>query len=327
MTETPAAHPSPAGAPTPVDVLVVGGGAAGLSAATVLARSRRDVVVLDTGEPRNAPTGGVHAFLGHDGVSPTDLLARGRAELASYGGRVETAEAVDAEHQGDAVLVRAADGRHWRARHLVVASGAVDVLPDVPGLARHWGREVVHCPYCHGWEVRDRRVVVLATGPAAVHQAGLFGQLTDRLAVLVHTPDALDDVARARLARLGVEVVDGPATGVVECDGTLVGLETPSGVVPADAVAVASVVEARSGVLAALGVPVVDLEVFGAVAARHVVVDPMGRTPVPRVWAVGNVAEPMAQVVMVAAAGTRTGAVLNAELVAEDQEERLAPSA
>lgn len=319
-TISPSALPSPIA----VDVLVVGGGAAGLSAATVLARSRRDVVVLDTGEPRNAPADGVHAFLGHDGVPPADLLARGRAELESYGGRVERAEAVDAEHEGGTVLVRSADGRCWRARHLVVASGAVDRLPEVPGLARHWGREVVHCPYCHGWEVRDRRVVVLATGAAAAHQAGLFGQLTDRLTVLAHTPDALDGSARDRLTRLGVEVVDGPATGVVECDGVLVGLETPGGVVPADAVAVASVVEARSAVLDALGVPLADLEVFGSVAARHVAADPVGRTTVPRVWAVGNVAEPMAQVVMVAAAGTRTGALLNAELVAEDQERRLA---
>jgi thioredoxin reductase len=309
---------------TEVDVVVVGGGAAGLSAATVLARSRRDVVVLDTGEPRNAPADGVHAFLGHDGVPPHELLARGRAELEGYGGRVEPVEAVGATVRGERVEVRGADGRVWAGRHVVVTTGAVDVLPDVPGLREQWGRGVVHCPYCHGWEVRDRHVVVLATSPAAVHQAGLFAQLTDRLTVLVHEPSALDDAARDRLVRLGVEVADGPATALVECEGALHGVETAQGVVRADAVVVASVVEARSRVLEDLDVAVVDLEMFGAVAARHVEVDPMGRTSVPRVWAAGNVAEPMAQVVMVAAAGTRVGAVVNAELVAEDQERRLA---
>lgn len=309
---------------TEVDVVVVGGGPAGLSAATVLARSRRHVVVLDTGQPRNAPADGVHAFLGHDAVPPQELLARGRTELGGYGGGVVEVEAVGAVAHPDRVEVRGADGSTWVGRHVVVTTGAVDRLPDVPGLREQWGRGVIHCPYCHGWEVRDRHVVILATGAAAVHQAGLFGQLTDRLTVLVHDPSALDAAARERLGRLGVEVVDGPATGLVECEGVLHGVETPSGVVRAEAVVVASVVEARSQVLEALGVEVVDLEVFGSVAARHVEVDPMGRTSVPRVWAAGNVAEPMAQVVMVAASGTRVGAVVNAELVAEDQERRLA---
>lgn len=315
------ASPAPAHS---VDVLVVGGGAAGLSAAIVLARSRRDVVVLDTGAPRNAPADGVHAFLGHDGLSPHELLVRGRRELASYGGRLVEAEAVAARRSGDRVVMTTADGTTWAARHLVVTTGAVDVLPDVPGLRDQWGRGVVHCPYCHGWEVRDRRVVVLATGPAAMHQAGLFAQLTDRLTVLAHDPSVLDAAARDRLDRLGIPVVDGPAENVVSADGVLTGVATPGGLVPADAVAVASFVEARSALLADLGVRTVDLDMAGTVVARHVEADALGRTSVPRVWVAGNVVEPMAQVVMVAAAGTRVGAVVNAELVSEDQEARLA---
>ncbi|NHA68340.1 NAD(P)/FAD-dependent oxidoreductase [Phycicoccus flavus] len=327
-TDHPAAPPVPAPpvreGREPVDVLVVGGGAAGLSAATVLARSRRDVVVLDTGAPRNAPADGVHAFLGHDGLAPHDLLERGRAELRSYDGRVVAAEAVAASRGADRVLVRAADGRTWAARHLVVATGAVDVLPDVPGLREHWGRGVVHCPYCHGWEVRDTRVVVLATGPAALHQAGLFGQLTDRLTVLAHDPSAVDEAARRRLRALGVRTVDGPALRVLGEDGVLTGVETATGTVPAEAVVVASFVEPRSALLADLGVRTADLETGGTVIARHVEADPTGRTSVPRVWVAGNVAGPMSQVVTAAAAGTRVGAVVNAELVLEDQEARLA---
>ncbi|GGL23947.1 NAD(P)/FAD-dependent oxidoreductase [Phycicoccus endophyticus] len=316
----------PTTSPTTLDVLVVGGGAAGLSAATVLARSLRSVLVLDTGAPRNAPAAGVHGLIGHDGLPPGELLARGRAELASYGGRVVSAEAVGSSRDGDRFEVRSADGRTWSARHLVVATGARDVLPEVPGLREHWGRGVVHCPYCHGWEVRGSRVLLLATGPAALHQAGLFGQLTDRLSVLAHEPDALDTAARERLSVLGVPVLEGPALEVLGDGGVLTGVRTARGVVPADAVAVASVVEARPGVLADLGVRTAELEMAGSVVARHVEADAMGRTSVPRVWVAGNVADPMAQVVMAAAAGVRVGALVNAELVAEDQERRVAGS-
>ena len=322
-TSTPSAS-SPSAAAPDVDVLVVGGGAAGLSAATVLARSRRSVLVLDTGEPRNAPAEGVHGFLGHDGVPPLELLARGRAELESYGGRVVTAEAVAGHADEHHVTVETAAGASHTARHLVIASGVVDDLPAVDGLDRQWGRGVVHCPYCHGWEVRDRRVVVLATGPMALHQVGLFANLTDRISVLAQSPDALDADARERLGRLGVAVHEGPATAVVECDGTLTGLETPTGVVRAEAVVVASFPEPRSALLESLGLATTELEMGGTVLARSLEVDPTGRTSLPRVWAAGNLTEPMSQVVLAAGAGMRLGAVLNGLMVTEDQEARLA---
>ncbi|HSF97923.1 MAG TPA: NAD(P)/FAD-dependent oxidoreductase [Ornithinibacter sp.] len=318
--------PSVATSPAEVDTLVVGGGPAGLSAATVLARSRRSVVVIDAGEPRNASADGVHAFLGHDGLPPGELLARGRDELATYGGRVVPGTAVDAvaPQGGERVTVTCADGSQWSARHLVVTSGAIDGLPDVPGLAEHWGHGVVHCPYCHGWEVRDQRIVVLATSPAAMHQAGLFSQLTDALTVVEHAPDALSTNDRARLQALGIEVVRGPANRVVGSAGRLTGVEVPGRTVDADAVVVASFVEATSPVLTALGLEPADLEMTGRVVARSMPSDAVGRTTVPRVWAAGNVTDPMAQVVMAAAAGTRTGAMVNAELVMEDQARRLA---
>lgn len=323
MSENPV--PSPP-VPTQVDVLVVGGGPAGLSAATVLARSRRSVVVVDAGEPRNAAADGVHAFLGHDGLPPGELLARGRHELATYGGRVVAGTAVDAvaPEGADRVTVTCADGSRWSARHLVVTSGAVDALPDVPGLAEQWGRAVVHCPYCHGWEVRDQRIVVLATSPAAMHQAGLFSQLTDALTVVVHDPQALSVDDRDRLQALGIEVVQGPVSRLVTSAGRLTGVEVPHGILDADAVVVASFVEATSPVLTAVGLEPADLEMMGRVVARSVPADGVGRTAVPRVWAAGNVTDPMAQVVMAAAAGTRTGAVVNAEMVMEDQARRLA---
>src|SRR5512133_835933 len=163
------------------DVVVVGGGAAGLSGAVALARSRRSVLVVDAGEPRNAPAAGVHNYLGREGVPPADLLAAGRAELASYGGRVAAGRAVAArpwERPGTGFVVTLDDGRVVAARRLLVATGLVDGLPDVAGVRERWGRDVLHCPYCHGWEVRDQAIGVLWRNPLSLHQALLFRQLS-----------------------------------------------------------------------------------------------------------------------------------------------------
>jgi thioredoxin reductase len=137
------------------DVIVIGGGAAGLAGATALLRSRRSVLVVDGGEPRNAPADGVHNFLTRDGTPPSELLAAGRAEVLGYGGEVVHGSVVAVD---PGFRVRLDDGRTLSARRLLVATGLADELPDVPGLAQRWGRDVLHCPYCHGWEVRDRAV-------------------------------------------------------------------------------------------------------------------------------------------------------------------------
>jgi alkyl hydroperoxide reductase subunit AhpF len=170
-----------------VDAVVIGGGAAGLNGALMLARSRRSVVVIDSGTPRNAPAEGVHGLLGLDGTPPAQLLRTGREEVRRYGGRVvsgEVASAVPAAPSAEGDLrftVTLTDGSTLHARRLLVATGLRDVLPDIPGLAQHWGHGVVHCPYCHGWEVRDESIGILGVGPASVHHALLFRQLTDDL--------------------------------------------------------------------------------------------------------------------------------------------------
>src|SRR3954469_9324678 len=173
------------------DVVVVGGGAAGLSGALTLGRARRSVLVVDAGEPRNSPASGVHGFLTRDGTSAAALLRAGWAEVRRYGvrvldGRVDSAFPVD--RGGFAVGLE--DGRRVGARRLLVTTGLVDELPDVPGLRERWGRDVLHCPYCHGWEVRDRAVGVLACGPMAVHQVLLFRQLSADVPLFVHDQPA-----------------------------------------------------------------------------------------------------------------------------------------
>src|SRR5579859_5773744 len=140
------------------DVVVVGGGAAGLSGALLLARSRRSVLVIDAGEPRNAPAAAAHGFLSRDGVSPLELLQLGRAEVRGYGGQLTQARVLSVARGEDAFSLTLDDASVVSARRLLVASGLVDELPDVPGVRERWGRDVLHCPYCHGWEVRDQAV-------------------------------------------------------------------------------------------------------------------------------------------------------------------------
>ncbi|MFE2751863.1 NAD(P)/FAD-dependent oxidoreductase [Actinosynnema sp. NPDC059335] len=305
------------------DVVVVGGGAAGLNGALMLARSRRSVVVVDAGSPRNAPAEGVHGLLGREGTPPAELLDRGRAEVRGYGGHVVTGEvATVTRADDDRFVVTLADGRAVRARRVLVTTGLVDELPDVPGLRERWGRDVLHCPYCHGWEVRDRAVGVLATGPMSVHQALLFRQLTADVTVFAGDV-ALTDEQAEQLAARDIDVVRGPVASVEVAGDRIVAVRLADGrSVAREAVAVAPRMVARAGFLASLGLrPVPHPSGMG----EHLAVDATGRTDVPGVWAAGNVTDLSAQVGASAAAGAAAGAQINADLVAE--ETRLAVAA
>ncbi|MGY3514876.1 FAD-dependent oxidoreductase [Micromonospora sp. PTRAS2] len=300
------------------DVVVVGGGAAGLSGALALARARRSVLVVDAGQPRNAPAGHVHNYLGREGTPPAELVAAGRDEVTRYGGEI-VAGRVEAAARGDTGFVVTLDGgREVRARRLLVATGLVDELPDLPGLAERWGHDVLHCPYCHGWEVRDRRIGVLATGPTAVHQAELWRQWSPHVLLLLHDATlAAEDVER--LAAREITVVADRVAAVEVTDDTLTGVRLASGeVVALDAVVVAPRFTARAEVLESLGCKPVDVEFGGQVIGSQVPADPTGATAVPGVWVAGNVADVRAQVVASAVAGLAAGAAINADLVAEE---------
>ncbi len=301
------------------DVVVVGGGAAGLSGAVALARARRSVLVVDAGSPRNAPAGHVHNYLGREGTPPAELLAAGRAELAGYGGRVVTGTVTGAARTEDGgFTVTFADGRATRARRLLVTTGLTDELPDVPGVAERWGRDVLHCPYCHGWEVRGRAVGVLATGPLAVHQALMWRQWTDDVTFFAHTGPPAGEAAE-QLAARGITVVPGPVAGLEVAGDTITGVRLASGrVVAVDAVVVQTRLTARGDLLAGLGLKPQDMEMNGYVIGSFVPADPTGATEVPGVWVAGNVTDLRAQVVAAAAAGLNAAAALNADLIMED---------
>ncbi|WP_127783569.1 bifunctional NAD(P)/FAD-dependent oxidoreductase/class I SAM-dependent methyltransferase [Rhodococcus sp. X156] len=300
----------------PHDVVVIGGGAAGLTAALQLGRARRSVVVIDSGEPRNAPAAHVHGFLGHEGIAPAELLARGHAEVRGYGveiwaGRVHTVDRTDTGFQ--ATLT---DGRTVQARRVLLATGLTDLLPDIPGVRAQWGRGVLHCPYCHGWEVRDQRIVVIATGPGGAHQAGLFRQLTEQVTVVVHEGTGPDHHERVRLAARGVQVLPGPVEQVVVDADQVSGVRLANGtVVPADAVVVAPRMVARAELVHSLGLTAVP---DPAGRGEVIPTDASGATAVAGVFVAGNATNVAQQVLAAAADGGWVGAAINADLVAED---------
>ncbi len=297
------------------DVVVVGGGAAGLNGALMLARSRRSVVVIDAGAPRNAAAGGVHGLLGHDGIPPSELVERGRSEVRGYGGHVVTGEVTAAARERTRFLVTLADGRRTRARRLLVTTGLIDELPDLPGIGEQWGHDVLHCPYCHGWEVRDKAIGILATGPRAMHQALLFRQLSDDITYFSHIAPPNEEEAE-QLAARSIRVVDGHVTSLEVSKNRLAGIRLADGaIIDCDALVVMPKMVARASFLGELGLtPSPHPSGLG----DHIPVDATGCTDVPGIWAAGNVTDIAAQVGASAAAGAFTAAQINADLVAED---------
>ena len=296
-----------------VDVVIVGGGAAGLGAAVTLARSRRSVVVIDAGAPRNAPADGVHGLLGHEGVAPLALLTRGREEACGYGAVLVEGEVTEVACASYGFVVRLRNGDVLHGRRLLIATGLVDELPDIPGVRERWGRDVLHCPYCHGWEVRDRRIGVIASGPMSVHQALMFGQLSAQVVFLAQQVElAADD--RARLAARGIPVMSGDVAAVQIRDDRIVGVLVDDGqLVDVEVVVVGPRMVARADLFAGIGI-----EPTAHPVGSFIETDRFGATSVPGVWAAGNSADLAAQVGGAAAAGVRAAQHINGVLVLED---------
>jgi thioredoxin reductase len=294
------------------DVVVIGGGAAGLSAALVLSRARRNVLVVDAGEPRNAPATRMHGYLSRDGIPPADLLTAGRSEVAGYGGAIVAGTVTDLLRDGPSGFwVLLADGQRLSTRRLLVTTGLHDELPDIPGLRNRWGRDVLHCPYCHGHEVRDRPLGVIGGTPGAVRYAQIVRQWTHDL-VYFTPPDTLTATDRTELLARAIGVVEGRIEQlVIDREDRLSGVQMDDGcVIPRDALFVPPRFVPHSSLLVGLGC---DVDEDGWITA-----DATGRTSVPGVWAAGNVVDPRAQVITAAGAGSAAAIALNAHLVDDD---------
>jgi thioredoxin reductase len=305
------------GAGAVVDVVVAGGGLAGLAGALTLARARRSVLVVDAGQPRNAPAAHAHGYLSRDGVPPLELLSAGRAEVAGYGGQIIAGTVSSLARLPDGGLrVTLSDGTSWRARRVLVATGLVDEYPDLPGLRERWGRDVVHCPYCFGWELRDAPLGVLATGPQAATQALLWRQWSPDVALFLHTAPRPSDEQAEQLAARGISVIEGEVAGIQVTGNGLSGVRLRSGrVVPRRALVIAPRFEARHKLLDDLGVTVTEHPLG---IGHQVQTDATGRTVAAGVWVAGNAADVTAGVMQAAASGVTAATGINADLIAED---------
>ncbi len=309
------------------DVAVVGGSAAGLAAALQLGRQRRSVIVIDAGDPRNAPAAHMHGYLGHDGQAPSALTGAGREEVRSYGGeildgRVERVTRTD----DDRLRVDLVGGHAVVARRVLAATGLIDELPDIDGLADHWGRDVIHCPFCHGYEVRDRAIVQIVTHPMGLHPAGLFRQLTARLTIVLHDHVDVDPAEVEALRAAGVSIVDGHVRRIVpDGGGRVAAVELADGArIDADAVAVGPRYRVRAEPFATLGL---RTAAHPSGLGDHVETDATGATAVAGLYAAGNVTDPSQQVAQAAANGSRVGAMISFSLADEDIEHAARPSA
>jgi thioredoxin reductase len=296
------------------DVVVVGGGAAGLSAGLMLARVRRSVLVVDAGSPRNAPAAHVHGLLGHDGIAPLDLIARGRDELARYGGQFVAGTVARLGQTSDGFEVQVGDGRTARARRLLLAAGLSDVLPAIPGLRERWGRDVLFCPYCHGWEARDAAIGVVHTGPLSVKQALLWRTLSDDVVYLAAGP-ALDAADSEVLTASGIAIEMGVVDEVLIADDGIVGVLVNGRTMTRSVLSVVPRVVLDEDLMAGVGLEADD---HPSGVGRYLPVDATGRTATPGVWAAGNLADPTAHVGTAAASAAVAVIDLNADLVAED---------
>ena len=254
------------------ECVVIGGGVAGLSAAMVLGRARRRTLLLDLGGQSNRAAPHVGGLLGHDGTPPAELYELARSQVAAYDTVVfRDDEAVDARIEGDGFAVTLAGGATVTARTLVLATGMEYQAPDLPDFAEHWGDAVFHCPFCHGWDVRDRPLVVCGAGAIAEQQATLLQAWSDDVTIV-----APEDVA-------GLRVEDGALRAVVRRDGS----EVPCG-----GVLVHAPLRRRGELPERLGLALTE--------AGHVAVDSLQRTSVPGVYAAGDLAVAAPQQVAIA---------------------------
>lgn len=292
------------------DVIIIGGGAAGLSAALVLARARRSVTVVDSRQPRNAAAAHMQGFLSRDGLPPLALIEAGRREVASYGAQLIDGAATTIYRTDSGFRVELASAAPLTARRVLVTTGLHDAIPDIPGATGRWGRDLLHCPYCHGYEVRDRPLGVVGGTPQSIEHALLVRQWSEDVIYFPHT-DTVEPADAATLAARGARVEAGTVTGLVVTDDHLEAVELDGGrVVPRAAVFVRPRLVPNSDLLTALGATTND--------AGWVVADGAGRTSVSGLYAAGNAINPRALVITAAGEGSAAAIAINADLVDED---------
>ncbi|MDQ3632024.1 MAG: NAD(P)/FAD-dependent oxidoreductase [Actinomycetota bacterium] len=296
------------------DCIVVGGGAAGLSAALVLGRARQNALVVDAGKPSNAPAHGIGGLLGHDGRPPADFYAAGRAELAAYPSvELRSGEVEGGERDDVSFALELADGSREVARRVLLATGMDYRYPALPGIAERWGRSVFHCPFCHGWEVRDRPLGVLDRGPTGAGRALLLRRWSDDVTMFSNGPAELDAPDRDRLTAAGVTVDERDVAELRGPDSALTVAFTDESERACGGLLVPVTLHQRTGLAEQLGA----LTGPGPLAVDAVQIDATFGTSVPGLFAAGDVSSPMPSVANAVATGNSAAAMLVHGLTAE----------
>lgn len=293
-----------------VDVIIVGGSAAGLSAAMVLGRFRRRVLIIDHQKPRNAPAEAAHNFFTRDGTPPAELLQIGREQLRPYTTvEYRSAEVVSLEASENGFVVKTAEGAVWQSQRVLLATGVRDELPDIPGLADYWGQGGVHhCPYCHGWEVRDQKIVIIGSGEVIYHLAALLSALSSDISACVYGDSSPTPEQRQQLQQMGVPLYEGKIEAIQGDSGHVAGVRLADGrIIPCQAIFAKTTPEQHSTFARELGCQFTE--------QGYVQVDILGRTSIPNVYAAGDMVTPFHQVITAAASGTAAGSGINTDIV------------
>jgi thioredoxin reductase len=270
------------------DVVVIGGSFAGLTAAMHLVRARRKVTIIDSDKPRNRFAAAAHNVLGFDGVPPREIRAAGLANVLAYPtARHILGEVVGIGGAADDFVVRLEGGETLAARRVILAYGVADQFPKIPGFAECWGNTVIHCPYCHGYELADGRLGLLYSSPASLHATVLLRDWSENLTLFTNSLD-LPDNEEERLARRGVRVFEGKMTDILHDNGKMSGVRLESGrEVPLDGLLAHPQVRPSTNLHEHLGIETVE-----APLGPYIKLDDDFQTSVKGVFAAGDLAGP-----------------------------------
>lgn len=293
------------------DVIIIGGSYAGLSAAMALGRSLKNVLIIDSGYPCNTPTPHSHNFLTQDGATPAAIAALGKQQVQQY----DTVQFYDDLATEGSILengfsITTKNGATFQAGKLIFATGIRDLLPNIKGFAESWGKSVIHCPYCHGYEFRNKKTGIMANGEMAFHLSALVNNLSKHLTIFTNGPAGLKPEQIAALKKHHIPVIETPITEIIQQKGNITGVVLADGSMEElDALYARLPFEQHCPIPQSLGCVINE--------QGHIQVDNMQKTSVPGVFACGDNSSPMRSVANAVATGNFAGAIVNKELTEE----------
>jgi thioredoxin reductase len=293
------------------DVIVVGGGSAGLSAALTLGRACKRVLVCDSGKPRNQVAHVSHTFFSRDGIAPAELLQIGREQLQPYDVAIHTGEVTDAEKLGDRFQITLSNGKQFVSRKLLLATGMKDTLPSIEGFAELWGNSVFHCPYCHGWEVRDQPLAVYGKGEMAFEKTALLTGWSRDLVLCSDGAAELSEQQRQKLSDWGVQIREEQIARLEYQDSELTTIVFKNNErLPRRGILIQPRSSQHSPLAVKLGCQVGSNDI--------VEVNEMKQTSIPGVYAVGDTSSFFSQISWAVASGSLAANFINRSLIEEN---------